>query len=50
VSFWQVNKTARVSIDVHNLFNRNFYTASWSNLYVIPGAKRSIVASLKLDL
>ncbi|WPH21596.1 TonB-dependent siderophore receptor [Variovorax paradoxus] len=50
VSFWQINKTARVSIDVHNLFNRNFYTASWGNLYVIPGAKRSVVASLKLDL
>lgn len=50
VSFWQISKTTRVSIDVHNLFNRNFYTASWSTLYVIPGAKRSIVASLKLDL
>ena len=50
VSYWQINKTARVSIDVHNLFNKNFYTASWGNLYVIPGAKRSVVASLKLDL
>lgn len=50
VSFWQINKTARVSIDAHNLFNRNFYTASWGNLYVIPGAKRSVVTSLKLDL
>jgi iron complex outermembrane receptor protein len=50
VSFWQINKTTRVSLDVHNLFNRNFYTASWLNLYVIPGAKRSIVARLTLDL
>jgi iron complex outermembrane receptor protein len=50
VSFWQINKTTRVSLDVHNLFNRNFYTASWLNLYVIPGAKRSIVARLTVDL
>jgi iron complex outermembrane receptor protein len=50
VSYWQINKTARVSLDVHNLFNRNFYTASWGNLYVIPGAGRSVVASLKLDI
>jgi iron complex outermembrane receptor protein len=50
VSFWQITKSARVSLDVHNLFNRSFYTASWGNLYVIPGAKRSIVAGLKMDL
>ena len=50
VSYWQINKTARVSLDVHNLFNKQFYTASWSSLYVSPGAERSIVASLKLDL
>jgi iron complex outermembrane receptor protein len=50
VSFWQVSKTARVSVDVNNLFNRNYYTSSWSSLYVMPGTARSIVASLKLDL
>lgn len=50
VSFWQINKTARVSLDVHNLFNKNFYTASWGNLYVSPGAGRSVVASLRLDI
>lgn len=50
VSYWQINKSARLSLDVHNLFNRNFYTASWGNLYVIPGAGRSVVASLRLDI
>ncbi|MFL9924511.1 TonB-dependent siderophore receptor [Herbaspirillum lusitanum] len=50
ISYWQINKTARVSVDVHNLFNRNYYTSSWNNLYVTPGAERSIVATLKLDL
>lgn len=50
VSYWKINKTARISLDVHNLFNKHFYTASWSTLYVSPGTERSIVASLKLDL
>lgn len=50
LSYWQVSKTVRLSLDVHNLFNRNYYTGSWANLYVMPGTERSIVARLKLDL
>lgn len=50
VSYWQISKKVRLSLDVHNLFNRNYYTASWANLYVIPGAERSIVTRLKVDL
>ena len=50
VSYWQINKKVRLSLDVHNLFNRNYYTASWANLYVIPGAERSVVTRLKVDL
>lgn len=50
VSYWQISKKVRLSLDVHNLFDRNYYTASWSNLYVIPGAERSIVTRLKIDL
>jgi iron complex outermembrane receptor protein len=50
VGYWQVSKKVRLSLDVHNLFNRNYYTASWANLYVIPGAERSVVTRLKVDL
>ncbi|WP_432239530.1 TonB-dependent siderophore receptor [Herbaspirillum robiniae] len=50
LSYWQINKTIRLSIDVHNLFNRNYYVGSWSNLYVIPGTERTVVARLKIDL
>ncbi|QGZ39361.1 iron complex outermembrane receptor protein [Pseudoduganella flava] len=50
VSWWQVSKRARLSVDVHNLTNRMYYTASWGNLYVIPGPERSVVARLKIDL
>ncbi|HEX8602831.1 MAG TPA: TonB-dependent siderophore receptor [Pseudoduganella sp.] len=50
VSYWQVNRKTRLSVDVHNLANRMFYTSSWGNLYVTPGAERSLVARLKVDL
>lgn len=50
VSYWQINRRTRLSVDVHNLANRLFYTASWGNLYVTPGAERSVVARLKVDL
>ncbi|MBO9536331.1 TonB-dependent siderophore receptor [Herbaspirillum sp.] len=50
LSYWQVSKSVRFSLDVHNLFNRNYYTGSWGNLYVIPGTERTVVARLKIDL
>ncbi|QBE64742.1 TonB-dependent siderophore receptor [Pseudoduganella lutea] len=50
VSYWQVNGRTRLSVDVHNLANRTFYTSSWGNLYVTPGAERSVVARLKIEL
>ncbi len=50
VSYWQVNRRTRLSVDVHNLANRMFYTSSWGNLYVSAGAERSVVARLKVDL
>jgi iron complex outermembrane receptor protein len=50
VGYWQINKAVRLSVDVHNLFNRNYYMASWNSLYVTPGAECSIVTRLKVDL
>ena len=50
LSYWQLSKTVRLSLDVHNLFNRNYYVGSWSNLYVMPGTERTVVARMKIDL
>ncbi|MRW92288.1 TonB-dependent siderophore receptor [Duganella sp. FT80W] len=50
LGFWQINKTMRVSLDVNNLFNRQYYSNSWGNLYVVPGAERSIATRLKVYL
>jgi iron complex outermembrane receptor protein len=50
LGYWQINKTVRLSVDVNNLFNREYYVSSWGNLYVTPGAERSITTRLKVDL
>ncbi|WDZ95820.1 TonB-dependent siderophore receptor [Herbaspirillum sp. WKF16] len=50
LSYWQLSKNIRLSVDVHNLFNRNYYTGSWGNLYVIPGTERTVVARMKIDM
>jgi len=50
LGYWQINKTMRLSVDVNNLFNREYYSNSWGNLYVAPGAERSIVTRFKVDL
>lgn len=50
LSYWQLSKNVRLSLDVHNLFNRVYYTSSWAGLYVTPGAERSVIARLKVEL
>ncbi len=48
LSYWDVTPKARFSLDVHNLFDREYYTSSWNN-YVMPGLGRTAVASLHLQ-
>lgn len=50
VSYWQVTKQVKLSLDVLNLFNRQYYTSSWAGLYVTPGAERSVAARVKVEL
>ncbi|MBN3724886.1 TonB-dependent receptor [Burkholderia sp. Ac-20379] len=42
----QVNKHLRASVVLNNLFNRNFYVSSYNNLWVAPGAPRSVFGTL----
>lgn len=49
LSYWDVTPTARFSLDVNNLFDREYYTSSWGNFYVMPGFGRSVLASLHLQ-
>lgn len=50
VSYWQVSKKVKLSLDVLNLFNRQYYTSSWAGLYVTPGAERSVAGRVKVEL
>ncbi|MGT0251177.1 TonB-dependent siderophore receptor [Burkholderia pyrrocinia] len=45
-SYVQVDKHLRASVVLNNLFNRTTYVSSYNNLWVTPGAPRSLFASL----
>ena len=47
-SYWQIDKRTRLTLDVHNLFDKTYYTASWGNLTVIPGLGRQVVAGVQV--
>lgn len=47
-AYWQLDKRTRLTLDVHNLFNQTYYTASWGALTVIPGMARQWVAGLQM--
>lgn len=42
VGYWRVTSHLRLSLDVDNLFDRTYYTSSYSRLWVAPGAARSL--------
>ena len=46
--YWQVDQRTRLTLDVHNLFNKTYYTASWGALTVIPGPGRQVVAGVQV--
>lgn len=47
-SYWQIDKRTRLTLDVHNLFDKTYTTASWGNLTVIPGMGRQVVAGIQV--
>jgi len=45
-SYWQLSPSTRLSLDVHNLFDKQYATASWNAIAVIPGLGRQLTAGL----
>jgi len=41
VAYWRVTPTLRLSLDMDNVFDRSYYTSSYSRLWVTPGTPRS---------
>lgn len=46
--YWQIDKRTRLTLDVHNLFDKAYYTASWGALTVVPGLGRQVVAGVQV--
>lgn len=47
VSYWRLTPSTRVTLDVDNLFDKTYYTSSYSALWVTPGAPRSLTLGLQ---
>ncbi|WP_183284125.1 TonB-dependent siderophore receptor [Cupriavidus alkaliphilus] len=47
VTYWQMDRRTRVFLDIHNVFDKTYYPASWGNLAVVPGLGRQFVAGLR---
>jgi iron complex outermembrane receptor protein len=48
-AYWQPLPRLKLTAEVHNLFDREYYTASWGSLTVIPGLGRRVVLGAQLD-
>jgi iron complex outermembrane receptor protein len=47
VGYLRLSKTLRFTLDVHNLFDKDFYTSSWSRMWVTPGTARTITLGMQ---
>jgi len=47
VVYWRFSPALRLSLDVDNLFDRTYYSSSYSRLWVTPGSPRSVTLGLQ---
>lgn len=47
VAHWQPDPMLRLALDVDNLFDRTFYSSSYSRVWVTPGAPRTVTVSVR---
>jgi iron complex outermembrane recepter protein len=46
ISSWSPSKNLRLSLNIDNLFNKRYYASSFSQVWVAPGAARTITLNL----
>jgi iron complex outermembrane receptor protein len=46
ISSWSPSKNLRLSLNIDNLFNKRYYASSFSQVWVAPGAERTITLNL----
>lgn len=49
LAYWQYSKTVRVTLNVDNLFDRTYYASSYSSVWVMPGAGRTVRLGMRLS-
>lgn len=47
VAYWRLSPTLRVSLDVDNLLDKRYYSSSYSQVWVTPGAARAITVGVQ---
>lgn len=45
--YWRITPTLRLTLDVDNLFDRDYYTSSYSRVWVTPGTPRNFTLGLQ---
>lgn len=46
-AYWQIDPRTRLTLDVHNLFDKHYAASSWGALTVMPGLGRQVVAGVQ---
>lgn len=50
VAYWRATANLRVSLDVDNLFDKTYYTSSFSRVWITPGTARTVTVGLQARL
>ncbi len=48
LAYWQFTPAMKLSLDVNNLFNKRYYSSSYSNVWIMPGDERSATLALNV--
>jgi iron complex outermembrane receptor protein len=48
LAYWQFTPKMRLSLNVNNLFNKQYYASSYSSVWITPGDERSAVLGLHI--
>jgi len=47
IATWQLNPALRLSVDVDNVFDKTWYASSFNQIWVMPGAPRTVTVGLQ---
>jgi iron complex outermembrane recepter protein len=48
LAYWQFTPKMRLSLDVNNVFNKQYYASSYSSVWIAPGDQRSVTLGLNV--